>query len=213
MDSVQVNKSNPFDFFDEIFCICSPERVVERRRAERQFKELGILNRVKFFDAIMREPYWIGCRESHRSCIKQARANNSENVLIFEEDVLFLHTDLTALDNCLKDLSKFDWKIFTLGHTVHRLYEDISENLCLTEGNLTHAWALHKSCWDEILNYPHTEECVDVPLFSGRRGIYSKSNIDIYSTRNFKKYMIKPIMAVQPDKADVTLTKYYNKIT
>ncbi len=205
--------TNPFDFFDEIFCICAPNRMVKRRAAERQFKQLGILNKVNFFDAIMREPHWVGCRESHRACIKHAQDNNSDNVLIFEEDVFFLHKNLSALSGALDDLNRFDWNIFTLGHTVHKLYDNISDNLCLTRGNLTHAWALHKSCWDEILNFPHTEECVDVPVFRGGRGVYSKSNIDIYSARHFKKYMIKPIMAIQPDKADITLTKYYNKIT
>ena len=116
MDSVQVNKSNPFDFFDEIFCICSPERVVERRRAERQFKELGILNRVKFFDAIMREPYWIGCRESHRSCIKQARANNSENVLEITKK---------SYDDFLKKRMDYDRNLYNVGYIEWHLEGDV----------------------------------------------------------------------------------------
>jgi hypothetical protein len=92
------------------------------------------------------------------------------------------------------------------------MHDDIDDNLCLTKGNLTHAWALHKRCWEEILNYPHTEDCIDIPNRNGCRRVFNKSNIDIYSTANFKKFMIKPIMAIQPDKADITLTTYYNKI-
>jgi|LULG01.1.fsa_nt_gb GR25 family glycosyltransferase involved in LPS biosynthesis len=209
---------SPFDFFDAIFCICAPDRREQGRKARNQFKELGILDRVTFFDAIMTEPYWIGCRESHRGCIKQAQDNGNENVLIFEEDFFFLHKDFVALDRALNDLNRFDWEIFSLGLTVHKVYEHISDNLCLTKGNLTHAAALHKRCWNEILDFPDTEECVDVPvqragpLQRGGRGVFNKSNIDIYTTQNFKKYMIKPIMAIQPDKADITLTKYYNQI-
>ena len=80
---MKVNNPNPFDFFDEIYCISAPTRSEKKERAMRQFKHIGILSRVSFFDAIMIEPHWVGCRESHRACIRKAKSNGSENVLIF----------------------------------------------------------------------------------------------------------------------------------
>ena len=208
MDSVRVNKSNPFDFFDEIFCISAKTRPKKKQKAARQFKALGIDARVEFVDAIMMEPYWRGCTESHRACIKKARDRGASNVLIFEEDVFFLHNDLNALERALNSLSDLNWQVFLLGGTVQKVHHHIDDYLCLIKGHLTHAHAMHKSCWDAVLNYEPTDECVD-----GKYGVWNKSNIDLFMGDKYDKYMIKPIMAVQPDKAHVTLTEYYNKIT
>ena len=213
---MKANRSNPFDFFDKIYCISAPTRGEKKERAMRQFQQIGILDRVVFFPAIMQEPYWVGCRESHRACINKAKADGAENVLIFEEDVFFLHKDFAALDSALNSLSKFDWKVFTLGQSVHRVNRHINENLCLVNSSLTHAHALHKRCWDEMLNYPHTTECIDVDTPFGQRTglnkVYNKSNIDVFMSHHYEKFMIKPIMAVQPDKASATLKKYYNLV-
>jgi hypothetical protein len=199
--------TSPFDFFDEIFCISAKTRPEKRLRATRQFEDLGILDRVEFLDAIMMEPYWRGCTESHRACIRKARDNGANNVLIFEEDVLFLHKDLEALREATVTLQNFDWQVFLLGGTVQEVYNHINDNLCLIRGHLTHAHAVHKSCWDEVLNYEPTDECVD-----GKYGVWNKSNIDLFMGKKYDKYMIKPIMAIQPDKAESILTEYYNKI-
>ena len=149
----ETSRANPFDFFDKIYCISVPSRTEKRERAVRQFESIGILDRVFFFDAIMQDPSWVGCRESHRACIREAKDDGAENVLIFEEDVFFLHRDFSALDSALNSLSKFDWEVFTLGIAVHRVKKHISENLCLVKGSLNHAYAIHKRCWDEVLDY------------------------------------------------------------
>jgi hypothetical protein len=212
---------NPFDFFDKIYCISASTRQVKRARATRQFEQIGILDRVVFFDAIMRDPSWVGCRESHRACIRKAKDSGAENVLIFEEDVFLLHRDFSALDSALNSLSKFDWEVFTLGQSVHRVIKHISENLCLVKGSLNHAYALHKRCWDEVLDFPDTDECFDAEddlrtggLVRSRKGlnkVYNKSRLDPFMSYRFEKYMIKPIMAIQPDNPS-TLRKYYNLV-
>ena len=210
---MKTNGPNPFDFFDEIYCISASTRSEKKERAMRQFKHIGILDRVSFFDAIMTEPYWIGCRESHRACIRNAKSNGSENVLIFEEDVFFLHKDFPALSSALETLDKLDWEVFTLGQSVHKVVSHISENLCLIKGSLTHAHALHKRCWDEVLDYPDTTECYDSgQRFPFGKGVRNKGNIDTFMSHRFEKFMIKPIMAVQPDKASTTLKKYYSSV-
>jgi hypothetical protein len=67
-----------------------------------------------------------------------------------------------------------------------------------------------------MLNYPHTTECIDVDTPFGQRTglnkVYNKSNIDVFMSHHYEKFMIKPIMAVQPDKASATLKKYYNLV-
>jgi GR25 family glycosyltransferase involved in LPS biosynthesis len=210
---MKANKSTPFDFFDEIYCISCKTRPKKRERAARQFKQIGILDRVSFFDAIMVDPYWVGCTEAHRACIRKAKSNGANNVLIFEEDVFFLHKDLSSLSSALETLGEFDWEVFSLGLSVHKVKSHISENLCLVMGSLAHACALHKRCWDEVLNYPDTEECYDHGGDVGDKAnsnVRNKGHIDAFMTHRFEKFMIKPIMAVQPDKASSTLKKYYD---
>ena len=200
-------KSNPFDFFDQIYCISVPTRKAKRKRAELQFQQLGILHRVNFFDAILREPYWEGCRESHKECVRKAKNSGANNVLIFEEDVFFIHKDLNALEKALNELSRKHWNNFLLGGTVRKLKCDISDNLCLVDAYLTHAHALNKHFFDKVLSFEGSTEYYD----DGRR-VWSRGNIDLFLEEQTSKYMIKPIMAVQPEKAHNTLNSYYNKV-
>lgn len=198
---------NPFNFFDDIYCISAETRPAKRNKAAKQFQELGILDRVEFFPAILREPYWEGCRESHKECIRRAKKKSANNVLIFEEDVFFIHKDLNALDAALNDLSKIDWNSFLLGGAVKEKVEHISDNLCLVDSYLTHAHALNKNMFDTVLAFEGSNEYHD----DGKR-VWSRGNIDLFLKENTLKYMIKPIMAVQPDKSTSILTKYYNKL-
>ena len=51
--------------------IVSVSRAVNKKETrQKDSSELGILDRVIFFDAILREPYWDGCRESHKECVR-----------------------------------------------------------------------------------------------------------------------------------------------
>jgi hypothetical protein len=199
---------NPFSFFDSIYYISVKGRQAARDRAAHQFSELGILDRVIFFDAILREPYWDGCRESHKECIKIAKRHGAKNVLIFEEDVFFLHKDLGALEKTLTELSRRDWDIFTLGCTIEKAFENTHPNLCVVSGYLNHAYAVNSHFFDTILDFKGSDKYYD-----GGKKIWSLSRLDLFLTKNnFKKHLMKPLMAVQPDKATKTITSYYNKI-
>jgi len=200
--------NNPFSFFDEIYCISAKSRPRKKLLAARQFEDLGILDRVEFLDAIMTDPYWVGCRESHRACIRKAKSNGAENVLIFEEDVFFIHKDLEALRGVTITLQNLDWQVFSLGGVVTKVLHHVDDNLCLVKGHLNHAHAMHKSCWDEVLDYKPTDECLD----AGKTGVFNKARLDLFLAKKYDKYMIKPMMAVQPDRASQILTSYYDKI-
>jgi hypothetical protein len=200
-------RENPFDFFDEIYCISVKTRLAKRRRAIKQFEELGILNRVEFLDAILREPYWDGCRESHKECVRRAKKNGANNVFIFEEDVFFIHKDLNILEKALNELQRKDWNNFLLGGVVTEVKAKVSENLCLVDAYLTHAHALNKQMFDDVLAFEGSPYYKD----NGKK-VFSRGNIDLFLEENTLKYMIKPVMAVQPDKGTKILSSYYNKV-
>ena len=199
---------NPFDFFDDIYCICISSRKEKKRKAEEQFKQLGISDRVEFFEAILSEPYWDGCRESHKECIRRAKEKGARNVLIFEEDVLFLHKDHKALEKCLDDLSKTDWDLFLLCGVVKEVKSHVTENLCLVNAYHTHAHALNRKFFDTVLSF----EGDNKRYYDDGKRVWSRGSIDIFLAQKTLKYMIKPIMAVQPDKGSNTLQRYYDNV-
>lgn len=97
--------SNPFDFFDDIYCVNLPESADRWAIATQQFQTLGIAQRVKKIAA--KKPLkevltstanehlkypaqgMIGCSLSHLKILTQTLSKNTNNALIFEDDVVF----------------------------------------------------------------------------------------------------------------------------
>ena len=83
--------NNPFDFFDEIYCINLERRTDRWNQCQSEFDKIGIADRVIKFDAFdNKENPKKGCYDSHLSVIKLAYERKLKNVLIFEDDVAFL---------------------------------------------------------------------------------------------------------------------------
>ena len=80
---------NPFDFIDEIRCINLDSDVERWQDMEKVFQEYNI--NCKRFNAIRNKNGWAGSTLSHRACIQEAKEKGLRNVLIFEDDVFFLH--------------------------------------------------------------------------------------------------------------------------
>ena len=90
----------------------------ETRWAEMQqrFEHLGIADRVRRFSAIKTpESHHIGCALSHRRIIEEARRQALDNVLVFEDDAIFLEGTTWCLRRSLADLSDRDWDLLYLG--------------------------------------------------------------------------------------------------
>jgi GR25 family glycosyltransferase involved in LPS biosynthesis len=105
-----------------------------------------------------------GITMSMLTCIKNAKENNFDNVLIFEDDVEFLNFDKALFSNTLKSLDKVDWEIFYLGTSFDirqfKTEKQIKNSAELVSPNLMklnartfciHATAIHKSCYDRLL--------------------------------------------------------------
>ena len=110
---------NPFDHFAAVHCInlaSAPERW---RRMRRRFAALHIQQRVSRFDAV--ETPWshhVGCALSHRSIIDQADRRGLDNVLVFEDDAIFLDDTSDVLDRSIAELGRQDWISSTWAATV-----------------------------------------------------------------------------------------------
>lgn len=118
--------SNPFDFFEEIYCINLNYRTDKWKNCLEEFEKIGIHNRVERFEGIKFEGSHpnvnirsAGCFASHRGAINLIKERNLSNALIFEDDVQFVKNKEDTykyLNLSIEELKKQkSWDIFYLG--------------------------------------------------------------------------------------------------
>ena len=181
--------SNPFSFFDKIYCISMSNKSLNWMQAEKQLKILGIYDRTQRIQAIKEEKYWEGCRKSHQLCIRDAKKCDAKSILILEDDFVFVSRDMSLLESALNNLKEYDWELFYLGAVIEKKLKDLKDNLCLAKVWATHAYAINHKVFDKIL------------AFKGDDGTFNgcpAGHLDVFYYRNnFKTYLINPIMALQ----------------
>ncbi|WP_439638200.1 glycosyltransferase family 25 protein, partial [Spirulina sp.] len=188
---------NPFFFFDAIYCINLDWQTERWDDIQERFDNLGILHRVQRFSAIETpESHHIGCTLSHRMIIQKAQQLGLDNVLVFEDDAIFLDTILEDLSRCVEELKRVDWQIFQMGG--HRwgnqfpLAPDCQalEHPCRAMTS-AHALAYHASVFDTILR--------DIPPDIAGVAVWNQTNyaIDQYIRDIEGRYATRPVLSSQ----------------
>ena len=156
-----------FDQFDEIYCINLDSRGDRWWDVQHEFDKVGISKRVKRFKAIVGDGINSfqkaenGCRLSHCEIIKQAKERGLKNVLIFEDDVVFVSQPPEVL-------IPSDYALFYLGfYFVRGSFRKVDDNfLLLGKGCYAlHAYAVNSTYYDVFLEgsnqvYPIDIHCV-----------------------------------------------------
>ena len=149
-------RRNPFWFFDAIYCINldrKPERWAEM---EQRFEKLGIAGRVRRFAAVDTPAcHHLGCTLSHRRIVEAAHRQDLDNVLVLEDDAVFLEGTRWCLRQSLDELAQRDWDVLYLGgHRWGSTYprapgcEHLEIPARLT---CSHAVAYHRPVFERIL--------------------------------------------------------------
>ena len=187
-----MNMNTPFDFFDVIFCINLDKRPDRWVHAQQEFQKIGILDKVKRFPAIERKDGRLGCIKSHLEIIKYAQKNNLKNVLIFEDDVVFLDKDVNGImGNVISQLPE-NWEMLYLGANLHTPLTNYSDNLVvLKNGFSTHAVSYNHTIFDFFVK--KYNKLTAVTLQSDILDVWIASNIQ---TRG-KSFLVKPLLATQ----------------
>ena len=196
--AVREEMRNPFFFFDAIYCINLARETARWREVTARFTRLGILHRVRRFEAIPAQPnHHIGCGLSHRAVVEEASRHGLENLLVLEDDVVFTTDVIEGLQTALQELRGREWKMLYLGAC--RWHQDFpplpGANRLAKAGSVTctHAVAYHRSIYDRILrDAPGTYAGMEAWLQT-HRGIDQYYAFSI----NEDKYLLSPVVASQ----------------
>jgi GR25 family glycosyltransferase involved in LPS biosynthesis len=176
--------SNPFDFFDKIFCINLDSRKDRWEKCLEKFALLGIEGKVERFSALTLAhltdiPHEAlaekglklasaGCALSHATILRKARELKLDNYLVLEDDF-----DLCCLpEECLKTLElssqelPTQWNIFYLGANLTEEFgtfplERFTNNLFkLNSCHATHSFAVNSNFYEILDQSLPTQENV-----------------------------------------------------
>jgi GR25 family glycosyltransferase involved in LPS biosynthesis len=95
------------------------------------------------------------CMRSHLAVIRMAKARGLDSVLILEDDCDFEPYARAVLMRAIKQLQGCSWQMLYLGGTLKKGSQnvDLSENLMgVSRVRLAHAYLVHSSLYDRILN-------------------------------------------------------------
>jgi len=157
------------DFFEAVYYINLPARTDRKALFEGRAAQLGI--EATLFEAVVPKPedvrflyeghedptraQKVGCTMSHQAVIKEAKEKGLQNVLIFEDDCLFLEGFTDKLTKSVNELRTVEWDLFYMGGEPNNYMEQVSENLYTmkTQGGIytTHAYAVNSCFYDCIL--------------------------------------------------------------
>jgi GR25 family glycosyltransferase involved in LPS biosynthesis len=195
------------NLFKDIYCINLISREDRWHQVQKSFSRIGIKDLVNRFPAVNPRkydfdpkfdtkvgPYHVvpnaGCLGSHRAIIKKAKEDGLKQVLVFEDDVSFLHDD-TALVNLPES-----WGLFYLGATIEEKMWMVSNFLFKTDcAKATHAVAYHHTVYDDILSKV-PEDISDLVEFTA--GCVAVDNFLIQEIQSkHTTYICNPLFAVQ----------------
>lgn len=143
-----MTSENPFSFFDKIYCINRASRTDRWGKSLLEFQKLNLT--VERFNAI--EGGAKGCMLSHINIIRQARENRYRRVLVLEDDVEFLVTDLDYYYQVFKTIEFMHWHLLYLGANVNEKLKRKNEYLFTAKSTLClHAVAYNETIFNQII--------------------------------------------------------------
>jgi len=121
--SQRINPSSvpAWSFFDRIYCISLSNRLDRQKQAREQFERVGLLERVEFV-IVDKHPTDSeqGIFESHMECLRIGLAAGARNIVVFEDDILFLRFSPKLLDRAIRFMKTHpDWGMFFFGCFVY----------------------------------------------------------------------------------------------
>jgi len=153
---------NPFDFFQQIYCISLPQSSDRKTTVSKHFENLKIKDRVEFIyvnapvgnfkNTNFKKAGVLGCCLSHIRAVYDAVDKQYDNCLIIEDDTFFSQNYYKRMVMGLSELPE-DWDILYFGGSPHEKLIPISSQLS-TSGRMlgTIAYGLNAKYYNKIIN-------------------------------------------------------------
>ncbi len=109
----------------------------------------------------------VGCCLSHRAIVKEAKERGLSNVMIFEDDCVFLDSWNENIQKCINDLKNINWDVIYFGGEPNNDCDSLTENLATSNHGgvyCCHAYAVNHTFFDKIINFD-LEWCYIIDYF------------------------------------------------
>ncbi len=142
---------------DQIYCISLTQRADRRQNAQLEFDRIGLKGRVQF---VLVEGHPTdseqGIFESHMGRLRAGLAAGAQNILIFEDDVIFRRFSPATLAKAIRFMrSSSDWQLFFLGCFVRSSKKTSFDSVL----RVRYRCAAHAY----VVNRPFAEKLAEIP--------------------------------------------------
>lgn len=181
--------------FDRVYCINMDKRPDRWEQAQVEFKKLGIENDVIRWSGVENTNGNLGCTLSHKTLIEHCKSEGLNNVLIFEDDVLFVENDMDKLEEAFVELKELEnWDLFYIGVTMApqlKSFTRVTNNILRTSfAYTTHAYAVNAQAFDPMI------ESWNRSIENGDKIVDTTLCTHIVQGRG-KSFVMDPIYAIQ----------------
>ena len=157
-ESASPSIEEAFSYFDKIFVINLSNRPDRLSDFKSQLSLIGLSQlfidrKVEIFPAIsIPNDGAEGCKQSHYSIVKTAKAQGFSRILVFEDDAKFIGS-IEKLVASIQQLKKIKWDVFYLGCNPVNSANQIDYNLAkISNAYTTHAIAYNSTVYDHLIS-------------------------------------------------------------
>ncbi len=194
LNQIEDEIRSPFFFFDAIYCITLDADSSSFEKMYRGLNALGIGASVRIHKAVVTADYYHSGRTlSHRSIISEALLQELDNVLVFDEETIFLEETPALLLRSIEELKRREWNLFHLGGDRGEQNNPLAGDcryLSVVQRSIpAHAVAYSKQVFEKILHdLPDSQKAMPAWL-------HDHHGLDHYLSSIDKRFMAEPQIA------------------
>jgi len=158
------------DLFGGVYYINLESRTDRKQEIEEELNKMGL--KYNRFNAIQNDYGIIGCTQSHLEVLKDAKRNNLKNVLIFEDDFLFL----ISKERFFEQITSFfdqnnDYDVLMLSYNLNKS-EDYNEQLYkVLDCQTASGYIVNNKFLDKLINL--YEQNLPLLISTGMHWVYA----------------------------------------
>ena len=190
------------DLFGGVYYINLESRTDRKQEIEEELNKMGL--KYNRFNAIQNDYGIIGCTQSHLEVLKDAKKNNLKNVLIFEDDFLFL----ISKERFWNQVTTFfdqnnDYDVLMLSYNLNKS-EDYNEQLLkVLDCQTASGYIVNNKFFDKLINL--YEQNLPLLISTGMHWVYANDVVWKQLQPNSNWFALKERVGLQrPSYSNLT---------